>query len=117
MAASKNWKKRFLETLRETCNVRVACEKAGVGRATAYKARKHGKEFAKAWDEAIDDAVDGLEMLATKRAAEGSDSLLMFLLKAHRPEKYRERFEAQHSGVHKVIVEYVEPSTSDDDQA
>ena len=37
------------------------------------------------------DLADDLEAEAFKRAREGSDALLMFLLRAHRPERYRDR--------------------------
>jgi hypothetical protein len=42
------------------------------------------------WDEALEDACDILEAEAWKRARDKSDLLLIFLLKAHRPAKYRE---------------------------
>jgi hypothetical protein len=37
------------------------------------------------------DLADDLEAEAFKRAREGSDTLLVFLLRAHRPERYRDR--------------------------
>lgn len=39
-----------------------------------------------------------------------SDQLLMLLLIAHRPEKYRENYEVKHSGAQKIVVEYVDGS-------
>jgi hypothetical protein len=90
--------------------VRVACEIAGVSRATAYRTRGEVKQFARQWDEAIKEACDRLEQEAWRRGVAGverpvtvagerevireySDRMLEMLLKAHRPEKYRERYD------------------------
>jgi len=72
MAVPKNWKSRFLETLCETANVRASCEKAGISRKGAYKAREKNEKFANDWDDAIEDAVDKLELAAVARAVNGS---------------------------------------------
>ncbi len=109
---------QFLEVLAGTCNVTHAARSAGISRSRVYDIRKENAEFAAAWDEAEETAVDSLEGEARGRALEGidepivyqgeiqrdrdgkpvtikkySDTLAMFLLKAHRPEKYRERFD------------------------
>jgi hypothetical protein len=91
-------------------NVRVACEVAGVSRATAYRTRADNQTFARQWDEAIEAACDRLEQEAWRRGVAGverpvtvagekemvreySDRMLEMLLKAHRPEKFRERYD------------------------
>ena len=99
---------RFLRALAATGNVSAAARAAGIARATAYAARGGDADFAVAWAAALEDAVDALELEARRRAMVGvdtphyyggkvagrvikySDSLLMFLLRAHRPERYRE---------------------------
>ncbi|MDO8466586.1 MAG: phBC6A51 family helix-turn-helix protein [bacterium] len=43
----------LLEQLKKTPIVQIACEKAGVGRATYYRWRKEDPEFSKMADEAI----------------------------------------------------------------
>lgn len=86
----KAWRGVFLEALRDSGNVRFATQKAGVSRDAAYKARERSPDFSAAWDVAIDEAVDLLEASAWQRARVTSDTLLIFLLKAHRPAKYRE---------------------------
>lgn len=113
MPATRNWKSIFIKTLRDTNNVRRSCLAAGVSRTMAYKAKETDKRFAAAWQEALEDACDVMEAEAQRRALAGvrrvrpifhmgvqiaqeetieySDTLLIFLLKAHRPEKYRER--------------------------
>lgn len=118
----------FLEELRKRGNVTDAVAAAGMARTTAYEWREKDPEFAAAWGAALDEAADALEKEAWRRAYEGveepligrverdrddvityvrrySDSLMQLLLKAHKPEKYRERQEVQHSG--KVEVSYV----------
>lgn len=104
----KDWKPIFLQELARTGNVSTAAKKAKIGRRTAYGARLSDEVFAEAWKECLDIAVELLEEEARRRAAEGcdrpvyqggklvgkvreySDVLLIFLLKAHRPDKYRE---------------------------
>jgi hypothetical protein len=109
------WRPLFLNALRNSGNVRASCQAAGINRTTAYKARDASEEFSRQWDEALEEAVDSLEAAAWRRARDGvtrhepimfqgdkvaekviteySDSLMTLLLKAHRPEKYRERVE------------------------
>jgi hypothetical protein len=119
----------FLKELARRGNVSDAARKAGAGRRTVYQWREAEEGFAAAWDEALEVAIDRLESEAWRRAVEGvkkpiigrvgkdedgiltddkgrplylqeySDSLMNTLLKAHRPEKYRERSEVKHTGL------------------
>lgn len=109
-------KKKFLEVYAETGNVSLATQAIGVNRATPYKWRKTDEKFAQAWDQAAEEAADKLEQEAWRRAVQGvekpvyykgklidkvreySDTLLIFLLKGFRPEKYSEKQEIKHSG-------------------
>jgi len=95
---ANEWRPIFLEALRNSGNVRAACKAAGVSRQAAYASKDRSEVFAKAWDDALDDAIDALEATAIDRARKQSDALLMFLLKAHRPAKYRETVRTQHTG-------------------
>jgi hypothetical protein len=108
----------FLEALADTCNVRLACETAHIARSSAYLWRQNDAEFAKRWDKAVLIGAEALEDEAIRRAREGwdepvyyqgdqcgtvrkySDTLLIFLLKGAKPEKYRERIDSNvnHSG-------------------
>lgn len=110
------WKPLFLEALARTCNVLIACREAGIDRSTAYKARDRSAAFRAQWEEAEQNGVDILKAEARRRALQGvdepvfhkgeivgsvkrySDPLLMFLLRAHEPETYRERVDHRHSG-------------------
>jgi hypothetical protein len=99
------WRPRFLTALRNSANIRAACQAAGIDRRTAYRNRDSAPEFAAQWDEALQDAIDALEQTAIKRAQASSDTLLIFLLKAHRPDKYRETINQNVNGTVKVIWE------------
>lgn len=86
----KHWRIRFLDGLRLHGIVTQAAADAGIDRNAAYYERQRDPVFADEWRDALDRGVDMLEDVAKKRAFEGSDTLLIFLLKAHRPDKYRE---------------------------
>lgn len=108
-------REKFLGSLREAGNVTLAAEAVGVDRSTVYKWRKQDAEFSAQWDDAVEEAADRLEAEARRRAYEGvdepvfyhgeacgvvrkySDSLMMFLLRGVRPEKYRENVNLQGS--------------------
>lgn len=99
----------FCAALAETGIVRKACDAVGIARQTAYEWRSEIPEFAAAWDKALEIGITALEDEVHRRAFEGvdegvyhqgvlmdtqkkySDTLAIFLLKAHKPEKYRER--------------------------
>lgn len=91
------WRPQFLAALRNSGNVRAACQAAGVSRQLAYSHKEASKEFAAQWAEAMEDAIDVLEAVASQRAKASSDTLLIFLLKAHRPDKYADRLNVLHT--------------------
>ena len=92
----EDWQVKFLESLAGGSTVERAARIAGVHRVTAWRRRKEDKEFDEAWDQALESGTDILEEICFKRAAEHSDMLLMFLLKARRPEKFMERQRLEH---------------------
>lgn len=83
-----DWKPTFLQALRDSANIRASADIAGVARSTVYEHQQNDSEFADAMANAIEDAVDSLELRARDRAMEQSDVLMKFLLQAHRPNKY-----------------------------
>ena len=96
--AAGDWIPTFLSSLETTGNIRASCAQAGINRTTAYNAKEANAKFAARWDVAIEDAIDRLEFEAVRRAREGSDVLLIFMLKAARPNIYRDRVDVQHAG-------------------
>lgn len=99
-------KAAMLAALAKTGNISASARAAGIDRATHYKWLDSDSEYADAVLVAMDDAVDVLEAVARQRAIHGSDVLLIFLLKGHRPEKYRDRYEVRHDGRLKVEQEH-----------
>jgi len=107
--------KRFLDALADSGSVSAAVAVAGTSRTRVYELRKADPDFARAWEDAEEIAADWLHDEARRRALEGipeplvsggklvrdeegqpitirrySNSLLLALLKAHRPPR-RER--------------------------
>jgi len=91
-------KQRFLRVLAQTGQVTAAAKAAKSDRTTFYRWREKDKDFADAWDGAWDLGGDALEDEARRRALAGSDTLLIFLLKAHKPNRYRERSDVRVEG-------------------
>lgn len=99
LAHNRPFMDRFLEKLRNSGNVRLSCHAAGIPRRTVYNWREKWATFRDEWDEAMEDACDILEAEAWKRSIDGqSDRLLMFLLTAHRPDKYKDRHDITTDG-------------------
>lgn len=90
-----DWATRFIDVFAATGNVRLAAGAAGVSRDAPYKRAQANTAFAAEWLRAREDAVDMLEAEARRRALNASDSLLMFLLKSERPERFRERVDVR----------------------
>ena len=104
----------FLECYREMGVIRRACKVAKVGRSSHYEWMEANPEYRRAFEDAQEDAADSLEVEVYRRAVKGvkkpvgwykgvaggyvrerSDLLLMFALKALRPEKFRERVDVR----------------------
>lgn len=108
-----DWKDKFLDSLKTEPNVGKACEAAGITYSRVYGRYRKEAAFRNEWDIAVKMGVHKMESVAFQRATEGvsrpiwmkdadgvpikvdtvkepSDTLMIFLLKAHAPEKYRE---------------------------
>lgn len=85
-----SWKRIFLAALANSGNVRASCRLAGIARSTAYEAREKDAAFGAQWSGALLEALELLEAAAFRRALTGSDVMMIFLLKANNPTKYRE---------------------------
>ncbi len=85
-----DWKPAWLLAYREHGTVVAACKVAGISRTACYEARDRDPEFAEAWDSCERTVTKLLEETAVERALNGSDRLMEFMLKARRPERYRE---------------------------
>jgi hypothetical protein len=118
---NRHHKKAFLEMFRRTGNISAAVRLVpGLARSTVYVWLKTDAQFEADFQDAELESTEIMEEEAARRAVEGvprtrrnyhrgelvdeyeeiqySDTLLMFLLKARAPQKYRERFSHEHSG-------------------
>lgn len=87
-----SWSKDdFLAALESGGTIADACRVVEISRSTAYRAKEADPEFSAKWDENDQRVIDDLERVAFKRATEGSDRLIEFLLRAKKPDVYRER--------------------------
>lgn len=91
-------KRAMLTALGEGLSIREACKVARVGRRTYYDWRRDDRQFAADADDALADGTDRLEEIARERAKAYSDVLLMFLMKARAPERYRDNYRVRHEG-------------------
>lgn len=100
MATASTPEKRaaFLEALSLSGSVTQAADAVGVDRTTPYKWRKADERFAAEWEAAFALGIDALEAELIRRAFAGSDTAAIFLLKGNKPEKYKDRLAAEHSG-------------------
>jgi len=98
----------FIAALADTGCVMQAAAAAGMSERSCYRLRRESPQFAAAWEAAVANAASRLVDLAFDRAIHGSDEpvfdkegnrvgrrmrhndrLLMFLLRAYRPDRFR----------------------------
>ena len=92
-----NTSQEFLDTYAKTGSITEAAKAAKISLATHYRWLEIDPAYRKAFEAAQQQAVDLLEGEAFRRALAGSDELLIFLLRAWRPDRYRERSTVEHS--------------------
>lgn len=83
------WVYLFLERYSQTGNVMESCKYAGVSRQRIVDHKHKHPDFLKAMEDAGKDAADMLMLVAWNRAIRYSDSVLIQLLRAHFPEKFK----------------------------
>ena len=97
-------KKELLAAYAEYSTVTSACREVGVSRQTWYDWKKQDEKFAEEVGHAEEAVADSLEAEAIRRARDGSDTLLIFLLKGLRPQRYKERFQHSRDSDQPVIL-------------
>lgn len=92
--SARDWRWKFLDALVKTSSVSAACLAVKVSRVKAYNHRNRFPKFREKWDEALEVSTEMLEAEIYARAYDRADpssaTLAIFLLKAHKPEKYRD---------------------------
>lgn len=93
---SNDTKKLFLENLKKVPIIQVACEKAGVSRATVYRWRDKDKKFRKTLNEALSEGESLINDMGESQLIslmkEKNFSAIRFWLN-HRHDKFKERVE------------------------
>ena len=124
-AVPLNARERFLDAYARTGNLSQSAAAAGVGRRTVYGWQEHDEEFALHFREAESEAVELLEAEARERATNGaklvrevyrgerlieriveyrpSDTVLVKLLQALRPDKYGDKLAVTQTQIVKTI--------------
>ena len=96
--ATQPLKKAFLGHLRRLHYLQPAADATGVDRVSVWRWRAHDPDFAAAYESVLEQTTEDLEAAAVRRAtrrSEPSDTLLIFLLKARRPDVYRDRVDVR----------------------
>lgn len=106
----------FLAVYRKLGNISAAARRARVARSEHYRWLRETPDYGAQFEDAREEAIERLEEEAHRRAYAGvlkplmyrgrvaklvreySDVLLIFLLKAARPEKYRDNYHVEHAG-------------------
>ncbi|MCZ7539729.1 MAG: terminase [Anaerolineae bacterium] len=135
---ARRWESKFLTALEESASVTAAAAAAGITRQNAYNHRRHDDSFAEKWSRALEIGIGTLEDEAVRRALEGveepiyqrgeycgtinrySDTLLIFLLKSHKPEVYnrpqRQEITGRDGGAVTIRIEGVIDDAGDGDE-
>jgi hypothetical protein len=89
------WRKLFLAALASRGNITEAARDAGVHRSTISHIRRDEPVFNTACLDALEEYADWLEKQARAKVErkDPDTTMVIFLLKAARPEKYRDRHE------------------------
>jgi hypothetical protein len=98
------WQRRFISALRESPHVGLACKSVGISRETAYVHRRNNPLFAEQWQDALESAVDDLEVVAFREAMRGNTRLTIFLLKSHRKAVYSDIQRHEHLVAGRIIL-------------
>ena len=100
-------KQAFLVAYAKSGTVTAACRSVGINPSTPYEWLKHNTDDFKAnFEQAKQSFADSLETIAFERVQtrDTNDVLLITLLNAHKPEKYRPNTQATNEQASEVIA-------------
>ena len=130
-------KRAFLKAYSENGNIAQSAEITEIDRSTHYDWLNTDPDYKTAFIEAGEQAAERLEQEARRRAVDGvekpvyqggkkvgtvkeySDTLLIFMLKGIKPEKYKDRVYNEHTGADggpiQIVSAIPRPALGDDD--
>jgi hypothetical protein len=127
-------KRAFLAAYSKVGIIGVAASVAGINRDTHQNWLKKDPDYVEAFEIAKDQSCDILEQEAIRRACQGveepvfyqgvecgrvrkySDTLLIFMLKANRPWRFRDNSSVEHHGEVKLTVEHIDTGSNGNGQ-
>ena len=111
--APKNWRAQFLAKLAETSNVTEAASVAQISLSWVYQTRREDRQFARAWQSALCEGYDNLEMALLNRLLTGEpkdgdgrkyDNATAFrLLMAHKESAARGRAQRENESEEEIL--------------
>ncbi len=101
-------KELMLQKLKQTPIIQVACQKAGIARATFYRWRKSDKKFKEAVEIAVEEGTNLINDMAESQLVSAIKdknlTSIIFWLKTHHP-KYANKIELTTKEDHKLTKE------------
>ena len=101
-------KRALLVSYSQTGNISESAETANVARSMHYDWLANDPAYASAFHRADEIFGDVLEAEARRRALKASDTMLIFLLKGQKREKYGDKVQNEQSGEQTIRVIYVD---------
>jgi len=98
LATTKTFMSRVLQEYVKCGVIGTACDRAGVRRKLHDAWIENYPMYKEKYQEMKEVFIDGLEVTAIERAKEKSDTLLQFLLKANKPDKYGDKSQIEMRG-------------------
>jgi transcriptional antiterminator Rof (Rho-off) len=113
VGAPRNWRAQFLNRLAETSNVSQAAADAQISLSWVYQTRREDRQFNRAWQSALCEGYDNLEMallhrLLTGEAKDGDgrkyDNATAFrLLMVHKESSARQRAQRENESEEEIL--------------
>jgi len=100
----RDWRPAFLRALAKWPSVTHAAKAAHIDRSTTYAAYRTEPPFAEQWDAALAEGVGAVEDTAWERTRTDT-TMMIFMLKSHKPDVYRETVNQKHTGDVRLTVD------------
>ena len=103
---ARQWEKQFLASVARHCNITQAAKDAGIARRTAYGRRDASPDFAEKWDDAIEEAIDAIEIAVYTESLGGDMQTARWFLSRRRPQVWGDKLSLEHRGKDGGPVEF-----------